>query len=222
MARIEDREKAIALRKQGLSYSQIKQTLRVAKSTLSNWLKNYPLPPERIKELRIHSHQQVERCRETKRRKKEARLKITYQKQKRRLFPLTRRELYLGGLFLYWAEGGKTSQWSLSVSNSDPSIVRFFIKWVTDLLGAPKDKIKIHLHLYKDMDIQKETAFWTESLDIPRNNFMKPYIKTSSSTRINHKGGFGHGTCNARINNVRMSEQVLMGIKNISDRYKRV
>ncbi|MCX6737890.1 MAG: helix-turn-helix domain-containing protein [Candidatus Parcubacteria bacterium] len=222
MARLKDREKALSLRKQGMSYSQIKQILGISKSTLSNWLKDYPLPEKRIKELRDWNQQRIERCRETKRKKREDRLKITYQKQKKRLFPLTVRELYLGGLFLYWGEGSKTNQWALSVSNSDPSIIKFFIKWVTNSLGVSKDKIKVYLQLYSNMNIEEEIKYWSRELQIPPRQFTRPYIKQSSSERINHKGSFGHGTCNARINDTRISEQVLMGIKNISDKYRRV
>jgi len=52
MAKFREREKAIALRKERqMSYSQIKKILKVSKSTLSLWLRNYPLPEEKIKEL---------------------------------------------------------------------------------------------------------------------------------------------------------------------------
>ncbi|MDD5221176.1 MAG: helix-turn-helix domain containing protein [Candidatus Pacebacteria bacterium] len=222
MSRIKDREQAILLRKQGFSYGMIKQIIGVSKSTLSGWLKNYPLSEKRIELLRSHNQQQVERCRETKRRKKEDRLQTTYRNQKRRLLPLTAREFYLCGLFLYWGEGAKTHESTLSISNSDPAIVNFFIKWVTVALKMPREKIKIDLHLYKDMNIEKELNFWSEILNIPRNQFIRPYIKKSESTRINHKGSFGHGTCNARIGNARLTEQVLMGIKAITDKYRRV
>ena len=43
MTRIIDRRKAIRLRKEGMTYGDIRRELRVAKSTLSDWLKDYPL-----------------------------------------------------------------------------------------------------------------------------------------------------------------------------------
>ncbi len=51
MAKIKEREKAIELRKKGMSYSQIREKLGTPKSTLSNWLKDHPLSKERIREL---------------------------------------------------------------------------------------------------------------------------------------------------------------------------
>jgi orotate phosphoribosyltransferase-like protein len=43
MARIRDRQNAIELRKQGKTYGQISNELRITKSTLSGWLGDYPL-----------------------------------------------------------------------------------------------------------------------------------------------------------------------------------
>lgn len=219
MARFRDREKAIALRKQEMSYSQIKKILKVSKSTLSYWLRDYPLSEKRIKELRDWNQQRIERCRETKRKKKEKRLGSFYKLQKRFIFPLNKREFYLAGLFLYWGEGSKRQQAMLSISNTDPSVIKFFIVWLTKVLKVPKEKLKIQLHLYQDMNIKKEIQFWSTTLNIPHKQFTNPYIKESSSKRINHKGGFGHGTCNVRTGDARLSEKTLMGIKAIADKY---
>ena len=219
MARFKDRERSLELRKQGMSYSQIKRIIGVNKSTLSGWLKDYPLSKERIKELRDWNEQRIERCRETKRVKKEARLNGFYKEQKETIFPLDKKELYLAGLFLYWGEGSKNSEAKLSVSNTDPSVIKFFIYWLTKYLKVPRSKLKVYLQLYADMDIENEKSFWSITLNIPLNQFSKPYIKNTPSTRINHKGGFGHGTCNLGIGDARLSEKILMAIKSISDKY---
>ena len=219
MARFKDREKSLVLRKQGKSYSQIKKILGVSKSTLSLWLRNYPLSKQRIRELRDWNEQRIERFRETMRRKREERLKRFYKEQKKLIFPFTKREIFLAGLFLYWGEGTKTQSATLSVSNTDPSVIKFFINWLNRSLEVSKEKMRVQLHLYRDMNIQKEIQFWSKLLNISHDQFIKPYIKTSSSDRINHKGGFGHGTCNLSIGNARLSERVLVAIKTISDKY---
>lgn len=219
MARFKDREKALILRKQEMSYSQIKNILKVSKSTLSLWLRNYPLSKQRIRELRDQNEQRIEKYRETRRKKREKRLKQFYREQKKLIFPLTKRERFIAGLFLYLGEGSKSQPTILSVSNTDPSIIKFFIHWLIKNLSIPKEKIKIQLHLYNDMDIGKEVQFWSKILDIPHNQFAKPYIKKNSSKMINHKGGFGHGTCNASIGDARLSEKILMSIKAITDQY---
>ena len=222
MARFDDHEKALILRKQGMSYSQIKKLLKVSKSTLSLWLRNYPLSKQRIRELRDWNEQRIEKYRETMRRKRKERLKQFYKEQRRIILPLTKRENFLAGLFLYWGEGSKSHLTELSVSNNDPSIIKFFVNWLIKSLSVPKEKIKIQLHLYNNMDIEKEVDFWSKTLNVPLNQFTKPYIKKSSSARINHKGGFGHGTCNARFGNARLTEKIHMSIKTISDKYNKM
>jgi hypothetical protein len=220
MARLGDHEKTLTLRKQGMSYSQIRSIVKVSKSTLSLWLKNYPLSKERIKELRAFSEQRIERFRETMRQKREKRLTETYQTQKQLILPLSNRELFIAGLLLYWGEGTKGKLHGLSVSNSDPSVIRFFIYWLKKSLAIPKKKIRILLHLYNDMDINNELNYWSKTLRIPLRQFNRSYIKKTSSTRINHKGGFGHGTCNAKINSVPLAEKIFMSLKVISNKYQ--
>lgn len=219
MARFKDREKALALRKQEYSYSQIKNILKISKSTLSYWLRDYPLSKKRIKELRDWNEQRIERYRKTMKNKREKRLKNFYQEQKNFIFPLNKRELYLAGLFLYWGEGAKTHQSILSISNTDPSMIKFFIFWLNKALGVAKNKIRVYLHLYSDMNMKKEIAYWSTILEIPLSQFNKPYVKITSSERINHKGMFGHGTCNVTIGDAKLSEKIFMAIKAISNKY---
>lgn len=225
MARLKDREKALALRiEKEMSYKQIKEILGVSKSTLSYWLRNYPLSEKRIKELRKegarNSEQAIEKYRATMRLKKEKRHRDTYEAQKREILPLSKRELYLAGLMLYWGEGTKCHMYALEISNTDPAVVTFFIYWLTKILKAPRDRIRVQIQLYKDMNVKKELQYWSETLNIPINQFVKPQIKKNSSKRINHKGSFGHGTCLARVGGVKLAEKIHMGIKVIGDKYK--
>lgn len=215
MARLKDREKALRLRKEGKSYSQIKKMLSVSKGALSNWLGDYPLPLDRIRELRDWNEQRIERFRQTTRRKREDRLRKIYNEEKVRLLPLTKKELLIAGLCLYWGEGTKHTMNSLILVNTNPIMIRFFIRWLKSL-GVPKSKLSIGLHLYKDMDPAKETAYWSKILGIPVSQFSPPYIKDNLSKRINHKGGFGRGTYTVGIGSVSLKERTLMGIEAIA------
>lgn len=219
MARFTDKQKALDLRKQEMSYSQIKQRLGISKSTLSGWLKDYPLSKERISELRDNNEQRIERYRNTMRKKHDARLQAVYEKERKDILPLNDREIFILGLGLYWGEGTKLYNATLSISNTDPSIIKFFISWLIRSLKISKDKLKVHLQLYKDMNVEREVHFWEKILGISKKQFTKPYIKESSLKAINHKGGFGHGTCNVRVGGVELLEKILMAIKTISDEY---
>jgi len=211
------REKVIALRKEGFSYSQIKQEVKVAKSTLAVWLKDYPLSPERLSFLASHS-KKIELYRLTMKKKRDERLWRTYKEMIHKWLPLNKREAFVAGLFLYWGEGSKTSTNTISLNNTDPSVLKFFLFWVVECLGVPKSKIKVYLHLYTDMNISREINYWSNELDIGVLNFTKPYIKDSKRSELTHKG-FGHGTCGLRVGNSLIKESIMMTIKALGDYY---
>lgn len=212
MARRKDKEKAIQLRLKGMSYSQIKQQLGLSKSTLSGWLSDYPLSPERIKELRDINPRRIENFRNTMRKKREERLSKVYERVKKDISKLNKREIFLCGLFLYWGEGYKTAVTTTAVANTDPAVLKFFIKWLKTI-HAPFDKIKVKIHLYKDMDKDEIVRYWSKELKLPTKCFTQIYIKKSKLSGLNYKNGFGKGTCNVMIHNRDLNEYVIMAMK---------
>ena len=148
--------------------------------------------------------------------KREERINIVYEEQKKNLLPLTEREFLIAGLFLYLGEGAKQSPAQILVSNTDPDIVKFTLLWYTKILKIPRNKIRVGLQLYKDMNLKKELNFWNKFLDIPLTNFWKPYIKKSITRSIDHSG-YKHGTCTLYYGNVPIKEKIMMGIKCILD-----
>lgn len=115
--------------------------------------------------------------------------------------------MFLCGLFLYWGEGGKTKDYSVSISNTDPAVLLFFIRWVR-LLGVPKEKLKVHIHVYADMNVMEELNYWVDLLDLSIAAFRKPYVKKSNREGLTYKQRFIHGTCNIIYDNRDVSEYV--------------
>lgn len=204
------------MRKRGMSYSQIKSEINVSKSTLSTWLRKFPLSLEEINKLRANSPRRIEKFRNTMQAKREKTLSNVFHKVSDELGYLSRRDILIGGIFLYWGEGSKSADYTTAVSNTDPNILRFFIKWLS-LFDIKKDKLKISLHLYSDMNINKEIDYWAKELGVPRNNFKKPYIKKSKLAGLSYKNGFGHGTCNVRYFNKEMWQYITMALKYIRE-----
>ena len=83
-------------------------------------------------------------------------------------------------------------------------------------MGIKEKNMKIHLHLYKDMKIIKEINYWSTQLQIPKSQFIRPYIKESKKSNIDQKG-FGHGTCGLVVHNTVLKEKILMGIQAVAD-----
>jgi hypothetical protein len=218
MALREKKSEAIRMRKEGASYSQIKEKIKVSKSSLSLWLHDMPLPEKRLRELRDWSAIRIERFQDTMRHKRESRWKEVRKHAAKDIGKLNKRELLIAGLFLYWGEGGKTMKASVSVSNTDPAMLCFFIYWL-QALGVSKNRLRVHVHLYADMDIKKELRYWSKVLDLPLTAFTKPYIKTSNRIGLTYKQKFTHGTCNVLYHNRDISEYVLEALDYIRDEF---
>jgi hypothetical protein len=213
------KSKAIFLRKQGKSYSQIKKELGISKSTLSGWLFDMPLSPERIKELRDNSAERIENYRNTMRKKKEKRLEDVYIKVKIDFSTLSKREIILCGIFLYWGEGEKSTRSSISFANTDPAMLRFYLEWLK-ALNVPIQDIKAILHIYADMNESESIKFWSESLKLPISCFRKTQIKKSNLLDLSYKNGFGHGTCMIRYGKQDLKNYIAMSLKYFGDLYK--
>lgn len=218
MARIKDRQKVLMLRKDGKSYSEIKLITGISKSTLSGWLHNFPLSPEQMRKVRDFSPRRIEHFRATMRKKRETKMIGAFQLVKKDLGNFTKREKFIAGLFLYWGEGGKTNRSTISLSNTDPAMLKFFLEWF-GIARIPKEKLRVRLQLYSDMDIKKETNFWMKKLSIPERQFRKPYIKKSKRENIWHRGGHGHGTCIIIFESQPTADYVLMGIHRLREMY---
>ena len=225
MTRFKDREKAIQLRKQGKTYSEILNMLNIPKSTLSGWLSDFPLTKwqfavleENIKKRKFLS---IEKMRRTMARMRKDRLQKLYRSEKKRLLPLRKREVYLAGLFLYWGEGVKGLKAAVGLNNTDPKVVKFYLHWLTNCLGVPKNELKAYVHLYEDMDVDQSMGFWSRELSIPKKQFLKPYIKASKRENLTHKG-YGHGTCGLYVYDTRLKEKIMLGIEAVADNYSKL
>jgi hypothetical protein len=210
------RRQAIELRSLGKSYNQIRDLLKVNKSTLSGWLRQYPLTEKQQEALKGNIAHRIEKYRQTMQQKREIKLLHYYHEAKRSLLPLSKKELLIAGLFLYWGEGGKTEKGQAVIANTDPALMQFALLWMTQGLGISKKKIHILIHLYTDMDIEESLNYWSNLLDIPRSQFSKPYIKNSRRASVDYKG-YGHGTCNIRIFKSEIKDRIMMSIKALGD-----
>lgn len=212
MTRILDREKALQLRLQGLSYSQIRERLNVGKGTLSAWLRRYPLSAERMHELIGNNEIRIERCRNTKSAKRQARLDLLFEAIQKDLRVLSPREMRIAGLFLYWGEGTKAARGRVELTNTDPAMLKFFVEWMRSM-NVSVSRLKAKLHLYSDMNIDECTDFWSRELGIEKSNFRKPYIKTSTLLSLTYKNGFNHGTCSVSCDDSKLHDEVMLSLQ---------
>jgi hypothetical protein len=217
MARTKDKEKALALRQKGHSYSMIKTELGISKSTLSGWLKDLPLSEKRISELQCNSEIRIEKNRITKKNKKDARRESVYEKVS---FDIenSKDPEFVAGFYLYWGEGTKSAEYSIAITNTDPAIVKCFIDWLSKF-GIKPERLKIKLHIYSDQNEGELKIFWSKVTGIPIANYYKSYQKNSSLMSKTYKGMFAYGTCSVMYHERDTYEYVLEGIRYLRTKY---
>ena len=170
------KKRAIKLRKKGLSYREIGKQIPVAKSTLSLWLKNVQLSKEQTKRLytkqilflSLGSQSQKER------RSREVKNIIESAKQEIQS-PISEESYLLFGAALYWAEGTKSG--GFAITNSDPFLVLFMVKWIEKIFDIKPNQLKAWLNIYSQQNEKELKNFWSELTNIPIQNFGKSYIK---------------------------------------------
>lgn len=213
------KEKAVRLRlERQLGYGAIRKQVPVAKSTLSVWLRDFPLSEERIRELKKAGwskfEAKVERYRNAMRKKREQKDQAEYEKYSKYFNKkISKKVFFTSGLMLYLAEGAKTNYYTVSIANTDPRIIKFFIRWLEEFFEVSKDKLRAFLHLYENMDIEKEVAFWENELGFSNSQFYNPYITKFKKTSFLYKESFRHGTCSVSFCNTIIKRRIMMAIK---------
>lgn len=190
-SKLVEREKAITLRKQGYSYDEILKKVPVSISSLSLWLREIELSAEqknRLREKVLVCHRKASiACRNYR----IARTKEIKAAAKEEIGKLSKRDLWLIGIALYWAEGAKQKEHNVaeqtSFSNSDPEMVRFFQLWALTCLALEGDEIVYSLYIHENAKsrLQIVKKFWSDRLKITseviatyyKKHTMNPYRK---------------------------------------------
>lgn len=218
------RQLAVNLRKEKeLSYSEIKKQLGIPKSTLSYWLKEMPLSEQRIRHLKKVGYENGEAGREkyrnTMRLKRENEDDRVYQYYLKKLSNVSESALFVAGLMLYLGEGDKKNNTRIVLANTDFNIIQFFIKWLIQFMKVEKDQIRVQLHLYEDMDIEKVTKIWQDRLGIDDSQFYKTSIRKIKENSFNYSDSTRHGTCSIYVLGVERKRHLSMAIKAFVDGY---
>jgi hypothetical protein len=173
------KNKAILLRKQGLSYGSIAKKLGISKSTASSWLYTIKLKPEQQKILCSNQVKHLNTGENSQRNRRAREIENIIQEAKSEINSHISLESYrLFGVALYWAEGSKTKMFNMT--NSDPHLIMFWIKWLEKIFNIKPITLKARLNIYPQQSESDIKRFWSELTDIPLSNFGKSYVKPLS------------------------------------------
>ncbi|MDU0254363.1 hypothetical protein RVN83_14365 [Streptomyces sp. PU10] len=190
------RDRARELRRRGWTYDQIEAELGCSRSSVSLWVRDLPKPeprytPQEQQTLmraglaRLRSAQDEER----QRTKEEAKLAVG---------DLSARELFLVGVGLYWAEGGKDKPYdrreNVVFVNSDPGMIKLFLAWL-NLLGIERERLRFTVVIHENADVAGAEQFWAELVSVDRSAFNKTTLKRHNPKTVRKNVGDSYRGC---------------------------
>jgi hypothetical protein len=115
------------------------------------------------------------------------------------------KELLVAGLMLYYGEGAKTKN-TVDFANSDPRIVRIFLKFLRQICGVEEDRLRFYLYCFSDQNPQELIEFWSRDLKASKASFTKPYVR---EVYRNLHRRMPYGVLHVRYSDLRLLKRIL-------------
>ncbi len=184
-------KKAIELRKQGFSLRVIAESLHIAKSTASVWLKDVFLDKKAQEKIKSFKSDGLQKAIQISKEKRQGKLSLIEADVLRFVdrIPQSKEIDKLACALLYWCEGEKSKS-SVSFVNSDPQMIATFLVLFRSSFQVDEKKFRISLHLHEYHEDLQEIEFWSRITAIPKEQFYKVYRKpnTGKSKKENYRG----------------------------------
>lgn len=200
MRKIRERNNVIHLRLDGKSISEISKILDIRWATVSKWCKEIFLTEnqkKRIEEtVKKNSLKKLTIYYEQKRQIKEKLVNQISTQAHKDIGTLTKRELFLMGTALYWAEGFKSkAEHRLGFCNSDPTMILFYLNWLKKCLNVNRKNITLRITLNAEYRNRAEEIqeYWSKFTKIPKDQFTRSFFQNVKWKRIynNEKQYYG-------------------------------
>lgn len=192
--------KAQDLRKQGVSIREISNNLGVSKSSVSWWVRDIALSEiqkSRLKAAELKGRELgLFKTMKIKREKRARHLEEFDKAGIKRMSTVSKNELFILGLGLYWAEGGKSNKnRRVEFCNSDPGMIKFLLLWLEICFKIQKEDLRCvvginQVHESRESVVRK---YWSDRTAIPLEQFRKTSFKKVTNNKIyenfeNHYG----------------------------------
>lgn len=189
MAKSEKKLQARKLRREGHSIKSIARDLEVSQGSVSLWCRDIVLSDEQIlileknykdpnygKRLQNSLKQQGIRIEKTERLKQEGIDEVG---------KLSKRELHLAGIALYWAEGYKKDS-QVGLGSSDPKMMQLYVRWLMECFNYSMNDLLFRVtvnesHEYRINEIIK---YWADIFGIDKSNFQKSFYQKAKWQKI--------------------------------------
>jgi hypothetical protein len=198
-AKDELRARARELRGQGMDYEEIVAALGAAKSSVSLWVRDLPVPARlSYAECRQRSAEGTRRYWEAERPARRALRTAVREAAAAQVGELTDREILVAGAIAYWCEGAKSKPHRRSdrvvFINSDPGLIRFFLRFL-DATGTARTDLSFRIYIHESADVEAAQRFRLEITGAPPGSFRTPTIKRHNPKTVRKNVGEDYHGC---------------------------
>lgn len=184
--KIELKFQAVNLREKGYSLNEIINKVGVSKSTASIWVRNVVLNDKARKRLLTKIKKGQLLGGESKRRIVENSMleKVGAASHALKNYKLDNTGIRLICALLYYCEGVKDHHNGVRFTNSDPKVIRLFLKLFRQGFAIDERKLRMGVHLHEYHNKVTILKLWSNISKIPLKQFIKPYLKANTGKRI--------------------------------------
>ena len=152
------REKALEMRRAGMTLDEITERLALPRTTVFYWIKDIPIPP-RPRRATPGRRKGNEKMVATFKAKRDA----AYAQGRAEFAELAHEPTFIDFVCMYIGEGYKRNRNTVSLANSDPHVVRLATYWIRRFTGR---KVVFSVQYHADQDLESLRWFWATHLDL--------------------------------------------------------
>jgi hypothetical protein len=203
--RLQEKILSRKLRKKGHSIREICKKTGFAKGSVSVWVRDIALTTEQKQILSEKGTKKevIEKRRITRITKENVRRQFIVDQAETNIKSLSKKDLFIIGITLYWAEGRKAGRGIVSFSNSDPRAIKLMMRFFKEICKVPKEKFRGHIHIHPHLDYKKAEKYWSDISNIPLPQLYKTYRIPNKSSQ-NKKDTLPYGTFDIYICNTEL------------------
>ena len=192
MAKSAQSLEARRLRKRGASIIVIAKKVGVSKGSVSLWCRDIQLTAKQKERLVTHAIANGLKGRligaMANKKERIERQKRFMEKGQRLVGLLSKREFFLAGAALYWAEGSKKTR-DVVFINSDPIMIKLFIRWLKECLQIEKDRIycRVGINEAHKRRVDEVERYWSKVTGVARDRFARMSLKKVKNKKVYEK-----------------------------------
>ncbi len=115
---------------------------------------------------------------------------------------------------LYWGEGEKARN-ALSIANSDPGLLMFYLKFLRESLQVDDNLITIRITCYlgNGLELVEIENYWLNAFNLPRSCLSKSTMNIQPVSSQQKGRKLKYGVCNLTVYSTTLIQHVLGAIQ---------